>query len=154
MEYVHVVTPGIISVGELTGEGTNYLLAVTEVFRQGEVTLAIDSFDNYSITAVQPTTEIFAAQSLHVGEQNGAIAEGLPGSIYYMLDMPGYLDGVYQVTYVNMPSGLQLPSTVKVTANSTKLVITTNGAAKAGKYYPSIQIDGKESNSFLLAITN
>ena len=153
-EYVHVVTPGIISVGELTGEGTNYLLAVTEVFRQGEVTLTIDSFDNYSITAVQPTTEIFAAQAIHVGEQNGAIAEGLPGSIYYMLDMPGYLDGVYQVTYFDMPSGLQLPSTVKVTANSAKLVITTSGAAKAGKYYPNIQIDGKESNSFLLAITN
>lgn len=140
--------------GELTGSGNAYSLAVTSVQQTGDLQIDIAVFANFFITNGPFIVPVYSDSVLLVGEQQGAIAEGLPGMVSFAVSALSIADGEYPLTIYDAPVDLLVPVTFTLKNGKGTLRLYTDGLAKAGKYYPRIEVDGVQSNAFLLAITN
>ena len=154
LQQLTVLTPGVLELGELSGSGTEYIVQVRAVYKQDIFSVSIENFNEYVILTESASTEVYTAKSLYVGEQQGAIAYGLPGKVMFDITANGIEDGTYPVYFTDMPDGLLLPTQLTFSKAAATLIVSTNGEAAPGKYYPRITVDSKTSNKFLLAITN
>lgn len=140
--------------GELTGEGAAYSLEVLSVLQTGDLQIDIAGFANFFVTNGPFMVPLYSAGALVVGEQQGAIAEGLPGMVSFSVTALGIDDGTYPLTILDAPVNLLVPVNFTIKNGRGTLRLYTDGLAKAGKYYPRIEVEGVQSNAFLLAITN
>lgn len=152
------VTPltGKVTVGTLSGEGAEWLLEVTMVSAQGEIQISVGNFADYYLEESERvhTLTVYRGRSVIVGEQIGAIAYGLPGSLKFPVDTFDVADGVYSLNLIGIPEGVTIDETVTIKNSYGEFKVTTEGAALPGKYYLQATIDTIQSNTFMLAITN
>lgn len=153
-----IVTPltGKVTVGTLSGEGAEWLLEVTMVSAQGEIQISVSNFADYYLEESERvhTLIVYRGRSVIVGEQMGAIAYGLPGSLKFPVDTFDVADGVYSLNITGAPEGVTIDETVAIKNSYGEFKVTTEGAALPGKYYLQATIDTIQSNTFMLAITN
>lgn len=152
------VTPltGNVTVGALSGEGTEWLLEVTMVSAQGEIQISVGNFADYYLEESERvhTLTVYRGRSVIVGEQMGAIAYGLPGSLKFPVDTFDVADGTYSLNIIGAPEGVTIDETVAIKNSYGEFKVATEGAALPGKYYLQATIDTIQSNTFMLAITN
>ena len=145
-----------VTVGTLSGEGVEWLLEVTMVSAQGEIQISVGNFADYYLEESERvhTLTVYRGRSVIVGEQMGAIAYGLPGSLKFPVDTFDVADGMYSLNITGAPEGVTIDETVTIKNSYGEFKVTTEGAALPGKYYLQATIDTIQSNTFMLAITN
>lgn len=147
---------GAAILGELTGEGTTYMLHFTQVIRQGTISVVIKDFAEFDTPNNEVTIIINRAREFWISEQVGAIAQGTPGSVKFNATTVELRDGTYPLQIIGTyPSGMTFDQQLTIIDGHGTFVAETDGTATQGKFTLSAIVDTVPSNNtFILAITN